>query len=423
MARFDEAGPFVRVGRIGIGRPQLVQDAAAPAGVTVAIPVRDSRGSVEVFSGAGPEPAAAIADALGALARIPFFIDSVATSPAAGGGLGVKVVVRARDEANPRYAAGHAADGDEPAAIAIAATRALAVGGFLQRRLLPPGSRDVEASTENIVQGISGLFRGKTLPPETVGSIRELVARELNRFGEGQAIVAAHSPDPEGLLTRFDAQAALAQAEGEAPTSDTRTGNWWEWFPGLDNDERTLRAVLAELPAAPPTAIPWIVRAFENDKSWLRLHGAVNLRKHDMIHVLLGRGLLDQDEAFVIGFTMGSTRAVSRPERWFFKFAVSRLYPEPYRISRRMLAAYDLGLEAGGGLGVRNLHLAVDDDMLDRPLGETRRALRIDTERLRQFYARERDALPGTLASLRLPEPVRQDRGEAPAETPARWIR
>ena len=41
--------------------------------------------------------------------------------------------------------------------------------------------------------------------------------------------------------------------------------------------------------------------------------------------------------------------------------------------------------------------------MLDRPLGDTRRDLRIDTQRLRAYYAREREALPGTLASLRLP--------------------
>ena len=69
----------------------------------------------------------------------------------------------------------------------------------------------------------------------------------------------------------------------------------------------------------------------------------------------------------------------------------------------RLLAAYDLGLEAGQESGARDIHLALSDDMLDRPLGDTRRTLLIDAHRLRQFYAREREALPGTLASLRLP--------------------
>ena len=192
-------------------------------------------------------------------------------------------------------------------------------------------------------------------------------------------------------------------APAATPASDPRSRNWRTWFPGLDNDDRTLRDVLATLPAAPPAAIPWIVRLFENPRGWLRLHGAVDLARHDMIHVLLGRGLLGQDEAFVIGFTMGSTKAVSRLERWFFKCVAAHVYPEPYRIPSRLLAAYDLGLEAGRTLGVRDLHLALRGEMLDRPLGELRRTLGIDTRRLREFFARERAALPDTPASLRLP--------------------
>jgi len=189
----------------------------------------------------------------------------------------------------------------------------------------------------------------------------------------------------------------------------TDSRSWRTWFPGLDNDHRTLRDVLDTLPAAPPQAIPWIVRLFENPRGWLRLHGAVDLASHDRIHVLLGRGLLDQDEAFVIGFTMGSTRAVSRLEGWFFKYVVAHVYPHPYRIPPRILAAYDLGLEAGRSIGVANLHLTLRDDMLDRPLGDVRRELGIDPRRLREFYARERAALPDTPASRRLPGPERPD--------------
>ena len=178
---------------------------------------------------------------------------------------------------------------------------------------------------------------------------------------------------------------------------------WRAWFPGLDNDHLTLREVLATLPAAPPAAIPWVVRLFENPQGWLRLHGAVDLATHDRIHVVLGRGLLAQDEAFVIGFTMGSTKAVSRLERWFFKCAASHLYPDPYRIPWPILAAYDLGLEAGREMGGYDIHRGLGDEMLDRPLGEVRRIMGIDTRRLRQFYAREREALPESAASRRLP--------------------
>jgi len=190
------------------------------------------------------------------------------------------------------------------------------------------------------------------------------------------------------------------------PPSDTQTANWRKWFPGLDNDSLTLRQVLATLPAAPPAAIPWIVRLFENPAGLLRLHGAVSLADHDKIHVLLGRGLLDQDEAFVLGFTMGCTKEVSRLERWFFKYALSHLYPHPYRIPSRILTAYDLGLEAGLEFGLREMHRKFNEKMLDLPLGTVRAELGIDTRRLRRYYARERAALPDTPASQRLPPPV-----------------
>lgn len=186
-------------------------------------------------------------------------------------------------------------------------------------------------------------------------------------------------------------------------TATPSSADWRTWSPGLDNDDSTLRDVLATLPAAPPQAIPWIVRAFENPRGWLHLHGAVDLHGHDMIHALLGRGLLGQDEAFVIGFTMGATKAVSRVEAGIFKMIASRVYPPPYRMPWRTLAAYDLGLEAGRELAAPNLHRRLRDDMLDRPLGETRRMLGIDTWRLRDFYARERRLLPDTAASRRLP--------------------
>ena len=184
---------------------------------------------------------------------------------------------------------------------------------------------------------------------------------------------------------------------------DAAVHDWRRWCPGLDNDDLTMRQVLATLPAAPPQAIPWVVRLFENPRGWLRLHGAVDLASHDMIHVLLGRGLLGQDEAFVIGFTMGSTKAVSRLERWFFKFVAAHVYPPPYRIPRPILAAYDLGLEAGRTMGVRDIHRTVHARLLDRPLGALRHELGIDRRRLTDFYARERAALPDTPASLRLP--------------------
>ncbi|MBL4559174.1 MAG: hypothetical protein JKP98_25385 [Rhodobacteraceae bacterium] len=77
--------------------------------------------------------------------------------------------------------------------------------------------------------------------------------------------------------------------------------NWDEWNPGLDTDAMTLGAVLATMPAAAAEDVPAIIRKYENPDSPDALPGAIALDRHDCLHVLLGRGLHVQDEAFIIG--------------------------------------------------------------------------------------------------------------------------
>ncbi len=50
--------------------------------------------------------------------------------------------------------------------------------------------------------------------------------------------------------------------------------------------------------------IHWIVKTFENPKSPIALPGKISLHNHDCIHIILGKGITPEDEAFVIGFTM-----------------------------------------------------------------------------------------------------------------------
>ena len=59
--------------------------------------------------------------------------------------------------------------------------------------------------------------------------------------------------------------------------------------------------------------VPFIIKLVENPKYDIGLFaGNVSLYNHDCIHLLLGRGLRVKDEAFVIGFTMGSTKKIVR---------------------------------------------------------------------------------------------------------------
>ncbi len=115
--------------------------------------------------------------------------------------------------------------------------------------------------------------------------------------------------------------------------------NYRDWVVPFDYDQISLEQGLASLAklGAPEEDIPLIVRLFENPKGLGLLSGSVNLHQHDCIHLILGRGLLPKDEAFVIGFTMGSTKRLSIWEEKFFSWINHHFYPEVYRFSEEDL--------------------------------------------------------------------------------------
>jgi hypothetical protein len=177
---------------------------------------------------------------------------------------------------------------------------------------------------------------------------------------------------------------------------------WFQWNPGLDNGHRTLGEVLESLPAAAPSDIPLIIRLFENPSSKIAFPGAITLARHDAIHVLLGRGLSNQDEAFVIGFTMGAASDIKDWQMRLFRFIATRLYPAPYRWNDREIMAYDLAFAKARGSAARDLEHFPFERFLDMPVDELRRRLGIDAQKLYATYRFEKILLPDTPASRRL---------------------
>ncbi len=177
---------------------------------------------------------------------------------------------------------------------------------------------------------------------------------------------------------------------------------WHEWNPGLDNASSTLGQLLDTLPAALAQEIPWQVRLLENPASPLALPGAISLARHDALHVLLGRGLTNQDEAFVIGFTMGASKRVRPWQYRLFCFAVCRLYPKPYRFSQQDLLAFELGFAEGERLPVRDVHQMPFEYWSGETVGALRARLGLSVERLQAVYNTERALLPHSRSSRRL---------------------
>lgn len=177
---------------------------------------------------------------------------------------------------------------------------------------------------------------------------------------------------------------------------------WNEWNPGLENGAMLVGEVYDSLPAAPPSAIPEEVRALENPDSPEAFPGAISLERHDCVHILIGRGLLPQDEAFVIGFTMGASKQVTKLQFEMFRNLAVNWYPEPYNFSEEDLFSFDLGFAKGQSSDAIGLEHFPFEQFMDMRVGDLRKRLGINVSQLRAAYRKEKLLLPNSRASSRL---------------------
>ena len=130
-----------------------------------------------------------------------------------------------------------------------------------------------------------------------------------------------------------------------------------------------------------PSTIHWFVWLLENPKSPISLTGAIDLYNHDIIHILLDRGMLNRDEAMVIGFTMGNSETTSSRVRWLFEFCARYLYPISYRFNEYDLLEFERGFAYGYTRSRRNIHLAKFD--VKRDIEEIRKEWGIELINIR----------------------------------------
>ena len=180
---------------------------------------------------------------------------------------------------------------------------------------------------------------------------------------------------------------------------------WEEWNPGLDTDHMTIAEVLATMPAAEAQDVPEIIRKYENPESPDALPGAIHLDRHDCIHVLLGRGLHVQDEAFIIGATMGAASDITDEAVETFIRISTTEYPKHWRFEEAHIPSYRLGVGfAMDNLAGKDLHLIPLEEEPWQSMGveEARKALGISRPELRAYYRKAEILVPGTRATRRL---------------------
>jgi hypothetical protein len=358
------------------------------------------------LTGGGPSIASAIADAISQLCTCPIQILHsrelqqkdrshqcvVTISEAPSGG-----ATNSKREGAGRYVSTSIEFG-----MAVATIRAANHAGLLKPAYRANHQKMLRQSAHEIVEelievlGLGSLAEQKKLEADSV------ILDHLNRIASAAVVTAANSPEPESILSLYDTSTWLYDSQGRKRHSFTDTNLWFAWYPGIDQASRTIDSVIRSMPAAPASKIPRIVRLFENPESWIRFRGAVDLEDHDVMHVLLGRGLQDQDEAFVLGFAMGTAKQVRWWEYHFFQFLIARVYPEPYRIPKFLHPAFRLGVQCGQETGNRNLFKSSLKNLRALTVEAARREAGIDTEVLRRYYREEQAAIPITIASLRL---------------------
>ena len=116
----------------------------------------------------------------------------------------------------------------------------------------------------------------------------------------------------------------------------------------------------------------------------------------------MGRGLLPEDEAFTIGFTMGSTKRVSRLEEWLFGLMARHVYPQPYTFDANAVRIFCDAVRLGGISNCQPLDRISLDHNPDATLDQLRAQVGLETDLLEAYYTIEKQRYPSAVASQRL---------------------
>ena len=177
-----------------------------------------------------------------------------------------------------------------------------------------------------------------------------------------------------------------------------------EWHVPLYTSQTTIDEGLRSMDSFKLQAedVPFIIKLVENPKYDIGLFaGNVSLYNHDCIHLLLGRGLRVKDEAFVIGYTMGSTKKMRRWRRNLYMFFAKYLFPKGYKFGEEERFVFNMGVKAGS-LCSADLSQVDFKKLKNKKLKTVRQILGIEKEFIRDIYKIEKKLFPNSEESQRL---------------------
>jgi len=184
--------------------------------------------------------------------------------------------------------------------------------------------------------------------------------------------------------------------------------NWQDWHFPFSQDQITLRQAKDTLQVIgmKQSEVPLMIQLVENPRYDIPgfdiFHGAVDLKTHDSIHITLGRGLLPKDEAFVIGFTMGSTHRVSTHEENLYALVSKYFYPKANRFDDEAIQIFKDATKLAYISECQPLNKVDFDSYLDRPLREIRRSIGLESDLILAYFGIEKRRFPQAKESQRL---------------------
>ena len=159
--------------------------------------------------------------------------------------------------------------------------------------------------------------------------------------------------------------------------------NYLHWSPFYSSETLLIDAYndMQNYSLAKANTIPFIIQLFENPKydfiRFGRLPGSIDLFKHDLLHILLNQDMSMHGEAYVIGYTMGSTKRVTAIDIIVFKLISRFIYPKNYKFDSHALSFFDTGIEDGYSSNAMDLNKVNFNRLLNKPLYEVRSLLKI----------------------------------------------
>lgn len=186
---------------------------------------------------------------------------------------------------------------------------------------------------------------------------------------------------------------------------------WKNFYIPLSNEEITLREAYEKMKEvrSSQSEVPLIIQLVENPKYdnfitrffFDPFPGKVSLLYHDYIHLILGRWMLMKDEAFVIGFTMGSNDNMFTWRLMLYSFVARFLYRKPWKFDKQDVRIFWDAANTWRVSDTKSLSKANLNEYLDLPLKEIRKILGIEEDLLKAVYKVHAKRYPDDIASQR----------------------